>query len=103
MLTDIGEYVVGAYLQLKLDCDVVDYNARPPGGGLQGLEELDVIGLNLKTRTAYLCEVTTHIRGLQYGDQRVTIERIKKNTKGNSYTAPSTLATSLVSICSGHP
>lgn len=78
MLTDIGEYVVGAYLQLKLDCDVVDYNARPPGGGLQGLEELDVIGLNLKTRTAYLCEVTTHIRGLQYGDQRVTIERIKK-------------------------
>jgi hypothetical protein len=62
MLTDIGEYIVGAYLQLKLDCDVVDYNVRPPSGGLQGLEELDVIGLNLKTRTAYLCEVTTHIR-----------------------------------------
>lgn len=78
MPIDVGEYIVGAYLQLKLDCDVVDYNARPPGGGLQGLEELDVIGLNLKTRTAYLCEVTTHIRGLQYGDQRVTIERIKK-------------------------
>ncbi|WP_186082942.1 hypothetical protein [Burkholderia gladioli] len=78
MLTDIGEYIVGAYLQLKLDCDVVDYNARPPGGGLQGLDELDVIGLNLKTKTAYLCEVTTHIRGLQYGDRNTTIERIKK-------------------------
>lgn len=50
----------------------------PSGGGLEGLEELDVIGLNLKSRTAYLCEVTTHIRGIQYGDQRTTIERIKK-------------------------
>lgn len=78
MLTDIGEYIVGAYLQLKLDCDVINYNARPPGGGLDGLEELDVIGLNFKSRTAYLCEVTTHIRGIQYGDQRTTIERIKK-------------------------
>lgn len=81
MLTDIGEYVVGAYLQLKLDCDVIDYNVRPPGGGLHGLEELDVIGLNLKTKTAYLCEVTTHIRGLQYGDHRTTIDRIKKKYK----------------------
>ena len=32
MLTDIGEFVVGGYLQLILDCDVVDYNVRPPGG-----------------------------------------------------------------------
>lgn len=78
MLTDIGEYIVGAYLQLRLDCDVVDYNVRPPGGGLPGLEELDVVGLNLKTRTAYLCEVTTHIRGLQYGAQRETMERVRK-------------------------
>lgn len=78
MLTDIGEYMVGAYLQLKLDCDVVDYNVRPPGGGLQGLEELDVVGLNLKTKTAYLCEVTTHIRGLLYVDNKSTVERIRK-------------------------
>ena len=39
MLTDIGEYVVGAYLKLKLNCDFVDYKIRPPGGGLKGLEE----------------------------------------------------------------
>ena len=32
-----GEYIVGAYLKLKLDCDFVDYNVRPPGGGLEGL------------------------------------------------------------------
>lgn len=54
MLTDVGEYLVGAYLQLKLDCDVVDYNVRPPGGGLDGLEEMDVIGFNFKQRRTYL-------------------------------------------------
>jgi hypothetical protein len=52
MLTDIGECIFGAYLQLKLDCDVVDYNVRPPGGGLEGLEGMDVIGLNLKSHRA---------------------------------------------------
>lgn len=78
MLTDIGEFIVGAYLQLKLDCDVVDYNVRPPGGGLQGLEELDVVGLNLKEHKAYLCEVTTHIRGLQYKDNATTADRIRQ-------------------------
>jgi hypothetical protein len=78
VLTDIGEYIVGAYLQLKLDCDVVDYNVRPPGGGLQGLEELDVVGIDLKTQTAYLCEVTTHIRGLLYVDNKTTVERLAK-------------------------
>lgn len=78
MLTDIGEYIAGAYLQLKLECDVVDYNVRPPGGGLPGLEELDVIGLDLKTNKAYLCEVTTHIRGILYGDNKTTVKRITK-------------------------
>lgn len=81
MLTDIGEFLVGAYLQLILRCDVVDYNVRPPGGGLQGLEELDVIGLDLKTQRAYLCEVTTHIRGLLYVDNKTTVERIEKKYK----------------------
>ncbi len=78
MLTDIGEFIVGGYLQLKLECDVVDYNVRPPGGGLQGLEELDVVGLNLKQHKAYLCEVTTHIRGLQYKDNKTTAERVQQ-------------------------
>jgi len=39
MLTDIGEFIVGAYLQLIEECDVIDYNVRPPGGGLEGLNE----------------------------------------------------------------
>ncbi len=64
MLTDIGEYIVGAYLKLKLDCDVVDYNVLPPGGKLAGLEEIDVVGFDHERHKAYLCEVTTHIRDL---------------------------------------
>jgi len=78
MLTDIGEFIVGSYLQLIEECDFVDYNVRPPGGGLKGLEELDVVGLNFKTDTVYLCEVTTHIRGLLYKDNRETVRRIKR-------------------------
>ena len=75
--TDTGEYIVGAYLKVVEKCDVVDYNVRQPGGGLQGLGELDVIGLNFKTNTAILCEVTTHIRGLLYVDNKTTIKKIK--------------------------
>ncbi len=81
MLTDIGEYIVGASLQLIYHCDVVDYNIRPPGGGMKGLSELDVVGLNFKTNTAFLCEVTTHIRGLLYKDNQETIRRIIKKHK----------------------
>jgi hypothetical protein len=67
MATEMGEYLVGAYLKLILGCGVVDYNARPPGGGLTGLGELDVIGLDLANEKAYLCEVTTHLDGIQIG------------------------------------
>lgn len=76
MKTDIGEYLVGAYLRLIEECDFVDYNVRPPGGGLEGLHELDVVGFDFKKKTVYLCEVTTHIRGLLISknkkDQTVT-------------------------------
>lgn len=76
--TDVGEYIVGAYLKIINGCDFVDYNVRQPGGGLKGLNELDVVGLHFQSRTAYLCEVTTHIRRLLYKDNRTTVERIKK-------------------------
>ncbi|WP_298278523.1 hypothetical protein [uncultured Bradyrhizobium sp.] len=67
MPTEMGEYLVGAYLKLILECSVVDYNARPAGGGIQGLGELDVIGLDFINRNVYLCEVTTHLNGLLIG------------------------------------
>lgn len=79
--TEIGEYVVGAYLKIIKKCDFVDYNVRPPVGGLEGLNELDVVGLDFKNKTAYLCEVTTHITGLLYKDNKTTIKKIKKKYK----------------------
>lgn len=78
MKTEMGEYAVGAYLKIINGCGFVDYNVKRPGGGLAGLDELDVIGMDFKNKVAYLCEVTTHIRGLLYKDNRTTVERIKK-------------------------
>ena len=76
--TDIGEYIVGAYLKSIKKCDFIEYNVRIPGGGLKGLSELDVVGLDLKTSTAYICEVTTHIKGLLYVNNIHTVEKIKQ-------------------------
>lgn len=79
MNTEMGEYIVGACLKLLKECDFVEYNVRRPGGGMAGLNELDVMGLDFKNKTAYLCEVTTHLDGLLYGSSRsATIETIKK-------------------------
>ena len=77
-MPEVGEYAVGAYLKIIKTCDVIDYNAHFPGGGLKGLGELDVIGLDFKTQTAYLCEVTTHLDGLFYGQNAATtVQKIK--------------------------
>lgn len=81
MPAEAGEYIVGAYLQHIKCCDVVQYNVRPPGGGLPGLSELDVIGLNLRDKQAYLCEVTTHISGLLYGTYDKTIQKVMDKHK----------------------
>ncbi len=59
MPTEMGEYLVGAYLRHVEGCDRVDYNVHFPGGGEEGLKELDVIGYNYPKRTVFLCEVTT--------------------------------------------
>ena len=78
MTAEMGEYVVGAYLKLEEQCNFVDYNVRPPGGGLEGLKELDVVGFNFSSGTAYLCEVTTHIRGLLITNNQQTVKRVKE-------------------------
>ena len=75
--TEMGEFMVGAYLNVVEGCNFVDYNVHPPGGGLKGLEELDVVGLNFDSKVAYLCEVTTHIRSLLYKDRQTTIKRVR--------------------------
>lgn len=77
MKTEMGEYVVGGYLKIIKGCDFIDYNVRPPGGGLEGLNEIDVVGLDFRKKTVFLCEVTTHIIGANYGNNKQTIEKIK--------------------------
>ena len=84
MKTEMGEYIVGAYLQIIKKCDVVSYNVRPPGGKLKGLEEFDVIGFDFGNKKAYLCEVSTHTRGMR--SDKKTLERIKdKHKKQKDY------------------
>lgn len=77
MKTDIGEYIVGAYLKLEEGCHVVDYNARAAGGGLGGLNEFDVVGYDFDGDRVFLCEVTTHIRGVNYGSYQTTIQKVR--------------------------
>lgn len=86
MNAEMGEFLVGAYLKVIEGCDFVSYNVRPPGGGLKGLEELDVVGLRFASHTAFLCEVTTHIGGLLYGDNAKTVKRVaSKHLRQKSY------------------
>jgi len=76
---DAGELFVGAYLEIVKGCDVVDYNVRTKKGGLEGLGELDVMGFRFDENgisTVYLCEVTTHLLGLNYGSYEKTIQKI---------------------------
>jgi hypothetical protein len=77
MKTEIGEYAVGAYLEVVKGCEVVTYNVKPQEKGRNGQTELDVVAFDLKNNIAYLCEVTTHLGGLGYGDTKEdTIHKI---------------------------
>lgn len=62
--TDPGESLVGAYLRHVEHCPIVLYNSF--FAGQQG--EVDVVavkpGEKKNPRIVYLCEVTTHIRGM---------------------------------------
>ncbi len=60
---NVGEEICGEWLRHVKGCEFVQYNLKTPTE--QG--EIDVIGLNMKTRTVYACEVAVHlITGLQY-------------------------------------
>ena len=72
LVTEMGEYLVGAYLKLVFDCDFVVYNQR-----VEKQREIDVVGLDTKKNIAYLCEVVTHLEGLNYGKSNEhTIQKI---------------------------
>jgi hypothetical protein len=62
----IGEQIVGSYLRIINDCDIVSYNQRSKEEGQQ--MEIDVLGVESTSgsQTVYGCEVVTHIRGSLY-------------------------------------
>jgi len=59
---NVGEEICGEYLRVVQGCEFLSYNVINPD--TQG--EMDVVGLNLKKHTIFLCEVATHTGGLQY-------------------------------------
>jgi len=64
--TQIGELIVGAYLRVINDCELVSYNQRSKEAGRQ--MEVDVLGVESTNgeQTVYVCEAVTHIRGSLY-------------------------------------
>jgi hypothetical protein len=70
---DIGESLVAAYLRHVRRCDVILTNVYLPGE--QG--ELDVVGLERGERQkVWLCEVTTHTRGMNNPAKRPAARRV---------------------------
>lgn len=61
-MQNIGEEICGEYLNHILGCDFISYNVLTPG--VQG--EIDVIGIDLKHKIVYVCEVAIHTMGLLY-------------------------------------
>jgi len=64
---NIGEEIVSAYLEYIKHCEFIQKNLYTPD--VQG--EIDVVGINLKDKEVYICEVAVHlITGLQYVKDR---------------------------------
>jgi hypothetical protein len=78
-MTDVGESLVGSYLRQVRTCDLVLYNEFT---GDQG--EIDVVGIKFGSRaTVWLCEVATHLDGLNYGggfaaDKRKIEDKVRR-------------------------
>jgi hypothetical protein len=73
---EIGESLVGAYLEHIRECQVVVYNTHLSDE--QG--ELDVIGiktLSTGKQEIWLVEAATHILGLDYGGQAKSVKKIQ--------------------------
>lgn len=63
----MGEQLVGAYHKLINECEVVSYNQFSEKEGDQ--MEVDVLAVKTEDgqRCVYVCEVTTHLDGINYG------------------------------------
>jgi len=74
----MGEYAVGAYLRLVEGCRLVSYDQKASEERGKG-EEIDVVALHSTNRTVFLCEVATHLGGINYGGgNQDTLQRLRK-------------------------
>jgi len=74
---DMGESLVGAYLRYGEKCDFVVYGTQTEEQG-----EIDVIGFQVEQRRVWLCEVATHLDGLQYGSSAAaTLAKVRQKVK----------------------
>ncbi|WP_066839819.1 hypothetical protein [Rufibacter ruber] len=62
MAHNIGEEITGQYLKICRNCDFVEYNLYTTE--VQG--EIDVVGIDMKNKKVFICEVAVHLGGLQY-------------------------------------
>jgi hypothetical protein len=71
-----GEMLVGSYLKLVEECEIVAYGQHSPIEGEQ--MEVDVIGIQPQGEQEIIaCEVATHIRGLGYGNAETNRDKIQ--------------------------
>jgi hypothetical protein len=67
-MSNVGEEITGAYLGYCCGCEFVSYNVQT----LDQQGEVDVIGLRTgngkRKPEIFVCEVATHTRGLDYGN-----------------------------------
>lgn len=62
-MSNVGEELVADYLRFVIGCEFVSMNVSTPD--VQG--EIDVVGMSLKEKRLYICEVATHLEtGLNY-------------------------------------
>lgn len=89
----MGEFIVGAYLQVVERCDIVNYGVRLPDGGLRGLNEIDVVAMRFSDSVVFLCEVITHLHGTLYGTYDSTVARVTEKFKHHRTYAQEQLGT----------
>lgn len=81
-MQNIGEEIAGEYLKYVKGCEFIEYNLYTPD--VQG--EIDVVGINIKNKSLYVCEVAIHLAtGLQYVTNKVpdNVNRFLKKFRKN--------------------
>jgi hypothetical protein len=72
--------LVGAYLKIVEECEIVAYGQHSPIEGDQ--MEIDVIGIQPNGKQEIItCEVATHLRGLGYGTAAENAEKVEAKFK----------------------